>query len=399
MIATHHFKTFDARLKQRGLCARVIDDHAKELISSKTVMLSSERWASPNSGAEIRKYIDIRKQQLSSNFVEDFSLITEKLVQLKLPFRKKYIAVTPVQSLGILNEFNLMTQDREIDLYKHVVQPNMQALTNHGEFMLSKAGKLRLLKTNFDQIKFIKQKIIKSKLIEMTATLTNYNASAGEMSVGLPALTAIGGFIHAIEAKLNLPKKIKFAVGIKNVNIMQGYFKKNFLKGKKIANNFINDEIKGTCEIVLIIKSKNNLALIAEQLRKETRLAGGNLFNVSVNIRKNFYPAHAFYLTDASYCIRHILNKRANIDSLSTALFMIEKFKRYSICQSGYALLEPPASKKNSRENLSHAFAEPIFNLVRFGTFTKNCFFNRIELENSIFWRGKIFKSKKGKTQ
>ncbi|MPN53968.1 hypothetical protein SDC9_201637 [bioreactor metagenome] len=61
----------------------------------------------------------------------------------------------------------------------------------------------------------------------------------------------------------------------------------------------------------------------------------------------------------------------------------------HSLNMTGYAHLEPPQLRKNTREaEYLHVWAEPVFSLVHQGSLDEKGWWRRVSLDHGTVWQG-----------
>lgn len=417
MIATHAPKLLNARLKTPAVAADIVGPVQPSLICSQTTDLRRKFWAAPQNAAQLAQSREQRDALPDDSSL--FSLVPSLpdikdggLKQILLPTDSAgsaYVSVTPAASMGLGYEVFRRLGDRRLPFLELVVQPTPAAIANHGEMLLQQRGIMRLLRRG---PAVIAPRGWRGRFVQLTARCQNMNVSAGMVAVGFPAITAIGGFVHAVEREVG--QSIEFAVGIRSSKWKFGVtkatsFKMPYGKTGMRTNTgsvtpvpgYSTEEITANCEIVLLLKSECDPQLLcyAAAVVDASRLAGGSLFDVSITAVENEPPPHASYLIDAS---RDVLRLRAErgIDSLHAALDMykgdgewiegewIQSRNGYTLNQTGYALLEPPQRRNAARAGYLHAWAEPVFSLITQGSMTDDCWWRRVSDDSGVFWRG-----------
>lgn len=408
MLFTHTPKIFNARIKQNAISARIEGSITDAIICSKTTNMRKEFWASPRSAADMKK-----AREESSNISNDFVLQTyfpelsdPQLKQILLPMdwrNDQYVSITPVASMGIIHELYHRLNEKRLPFFEKVIQPTKAAIANHGEALLMQSGAVRMLRRG---PKKQKSSEWKGDFVQITGLCSSMNISSGMVAIGLPAITAIGGFVHYIERKIG--KEIEFALGIKSSCWRQGVPRLTINKGNndsstgrvngnsiKVRPGYSADEFLATGEIVLLLKTDAENDLLVNILANTNRIAGGSLFNVKVCSIKNGTPPDASYIIDAS---SEIEKKQEDIDNLDTALRMYSSSEDWKFCknghtlnQTGYALLEKPRRRALSRENYMHAWAEPVFSIINQGAMTDSAWWSRKNREWGVLWQASSY--------
>lgn len=414
MIATHSPKMFNGRVKSPALSARIINPPPDFLVNSYTVDMRRELWAAPVNAADIKRW-RVEVQQLPSDYGIEISLpdINDpQLKQLLVPLdwrNDKYLSVTPVASMGVMHELYKRIAEMELPYRKWLIQPTPAALANHGEALVLQGGALRLLRRGLAKIE---QGSWTGSFVQLTARCEHMNVSSGMAAVGFPALTAIGGFVHSLERSIG--SDIEFAFGMQSADWSSGVPKipvhrtaygssSGRVKGGNVSAvpGYSTEEVTATGKVVLLLQTDEvQLELLAERLKNTHRLAGGALFDVDVSVVSNASPPCASYLLDASVDIARARQK-TGVDSLQAALAMYglggewrdgewyQPRNGYTLNHTGYALLEEPVERRNSRNGYPHAWVEPSFSLITQGSMSDGCWWSRGACESGVFWKGR----------
>lgn len=419
MIATHTPKIFNARLKQQAIRARIINQVPAHLISSQTVNMGRELWAAPQNAAEIKTWREaIQALPEDAPFTPELPGITDtQLKQILVPADDwrdgHYISVSPVASMGVMSEVYRRLRKQSLPHRLWVIQPTPAALANHGEALIMQGGAVRLLRRGPAKIK---PGGWRGDFVQLAARCEKMNISSGMVAVGFPAITAIGGMVHAIERSTGFD--IQFAVGLWKSDWVSGVPKLTThktsygptigrAKGGKVAPvpGYSTEEIIANCEIILLMKSDGDLEVIAEVVSKINRIAGGAIFEPRISINRDAAPGHASYLIDASADAARLLSKSKASDPLDAALKMYGlggKWKEsetgerkwhqprngYTANMTGYALLESPTARGGTRGNYPHAWAEPVFSLVTQGSMSDAAWWRRSGSDWGVNWHG-----------
>ncbi|MEL0637628.1 hypothetical protein V6259_12745 [Marinomonas sp. TI.3.20] len=414
MISTHSPKLFNARIDSNALAAEILHPVPNGIICSQTVNIKNRFWSAPKNAADIKKWREIIAE-LPANHVMTTSLPAIRdphLKQVLLPndnWREdEYVSVSPVASMGVINETYLRLGTQSMPFKKWVIQPTPAALANHGDVMLKQGGIVRLMRRGLVQIK--EPNIWKGSFVQLTARCDNMNISSGMMSVGFPAISAIGGFIHSIERKVGI--EMEFACGFKSLSWSEGVPRCTLhktssqssigrMKGRAIEPKpgYTTEEITATGQIVILIRSsadQNDLKTLVKVLNSSNRLAGGRLFDIDVSIVENGVAPEANYIFDASTDIvcdtqTDALQASLNMYKLGgewrEGLGWYQKGNGYTLNHSGYAYLEEPCEKTNVRNNYHHAWAEAAFSLINQSAMSSKAWWKRESSKAGVFWR------------
>ena len=399
MIATHSLKFLDARARNKALLARPIGKVPESCICSSTTQLKKEFWASPSNASEIPKWSDAAKKfsKFDENHINIPDTIDSQNKQLLIPTSQdEYISITPVTSMGLVNELYQRIAEQTLPYMNWTIQPTPAAMANHGETLLRQGGKVRLLRRGPSNIEPQKWN---GSFIELTARCEKMNIASGFLSVGFPAITSIGGFIHSLERKTGC--NIEFAIGIRKSEWSRSVPKVTIHKGSSgggttgkvqgkkvdIRPGYTTNEITATCDVVILLRGEY-LAAIESSLKNVHNLAGGRLFDIHIKRKTNEKPEQASYLIDASLDIEKYKEK-TQLDNLQAALDIYgmdgdwcdEEWRQYrngyTLNHTGYALLEKPKAREAARGNYKHAWAEPTFSLITQGYMSDDCWWSR----------------------
>lgn len=357
MIATHSNKAIDSRMKQTAIRARTT-------VSSPAIfgshLLPLTYFAAPFSAADIRdereEAAEANAQQLSLDEIgiELPDIEDGRIKQLLVPYLNDYAAVTPVPSLAVMTALN---GEKLANHHWHCLQPVGAAASNHGDPIAAKRGfiKLQHNKCTGDMYsgRFHKSFVL------FTAYAQNINLSACYVSMGLPALTGIGGAVHVLERETGL--SLSFGFGIKNIENLTHASRgtnshRTALKHQKAMPMVVSNEVTSNAEIAIIIAcdDADKAQAIIAACDKLQRLCGGSLFKQQARfVSNNDLPPYFWYAKFDDF-------KSDDWNDHMTAINQ----RAAKLVQTGYALLEQPAPKKLAR-NYPHAWAEPVFSLLK----------------------------------
>lgn len=431
MIATHTPKMFNARLRQAGVRARIIEAMPSFVICSQTVNMQNELWAAPTNAAHIGKYREeIESLPQDYEFLPDIPNITDtQTKQILLPTEQwtngDYVSVTPLASMGVLHEVYHRLKIEKLPFHKWLIQSVPAAWANHGGALQKQRGYVRMLRRGVAKIEDSSpNEGWTGSFVQLKTRVEGMNISSGMVAIGWPALTAIGGLVHALERKTNC--ELEFALGMENsdwklsvpkiavvrgnsVSTAGGRLKPRTLSNGRMTSigelvatpGVVTEEITANCNIVLLLRSKTqSMENIASELKKIYRIAGGSVFDSTVTIHFNEKPCPASYLLDASRDIE-IMLKRGASDTLDAALKMYgdggewvngwkwyQPRNGYTLNMSGYAYLESPVHRPGVRENYRHAWGESIFSLVTQGSMSDEAWWTRKNIPGGVIWKG-----------
>jgi len=412
MIATHAPKMYNARSKQSAIMARILREVPHYLVCSQTAKIRKEFWAAPKNAAHIKIHRETADKFVEADFkeslpdIEDPSQVKQLLVPLDWR-NDEYVCVTPVTSMGFSYELFKRLHESNLPYRRWVIQPNGSALANHGEALLKMFGTTRLLMRgarNQERSEWT------GDFVKLEARFEKMNISSGMVSVGFPAITAIGGLVHAIERKTNAD--IDFAVGFRRVEWEAGVSKTTAYKasgrmyhgrinGKitiKPSPSYSTEEIVAKGKVVLLLRSDYDLDEIANALKSIQRIAGGHLFDTSISVEIDANAPEYTYLSDAS---SHMIDTG---DSMDSALMLYGEHGHwengkynytkgegvYTLTHSGYAFLEQPKERKNSRKNYPHAWCESVFSCIKLSSASDDVFWSRDVSDGLVYWRSSL---------
>ena len=399
MFGTHSVNILDARLKQDSVSARPIGKVPAELICSQTINLRREIWAMPINAAQIRQAMDALASDAPPQYSESLPAFQDgRIKQVLLPYQGGYIAAAPVLSAGVCWEISRRTF--HLPRVTWAVQPNAAARSNHTELLLKQGGNLELLKTRIVPYKPTRLDFY-SETVLIQFSVTAANVAGGMGAVGIPAMAAVGGLVHALERGFGA--EIEFAVGYcpdfnytltaqKGSNIH-----KSAAKNDRHKLAVFTDEIKGGGQVALLLRSpKAGLTTFMKE-KPFNRFAGGAVFEYKAEVC-NGQEILAAFVNDDSEELKSTMETDGK-DALSAALKLYQtglhrhgdmvEYKKFSkprsINHSGYALLERPTERPNAREGYPAAWVEPVFTAV---TLSDNiCWWYRQESNNLVCWR------------
>ncbi|OVE45676.1 type I-F CRISPR-associated protein Csy2 [Chromobacterium violaceum] len=409
MLATHNAKAFHARYRQPAIRSELPDSIPASFICSKTVT-GRRYWAMPNNAAQMAEYRALAEQQIAPLPPLIPALADANLKQVLLPYGGTYVSATPVASAKLLHRAwqGLNGKPR----LEHIVQPTPAALANHGEAIMLQSGRVSLFRRGISKIYYPHAVKLDEAVVCITARVRNMNISGGMLSVGWPALSAIGGTVHALERKIG--DRIQFAFGMSSCQRMRGAVKAVVNKANAVAGDgrlpgktihtlpgYNLSQISGHCEIVLLLKTNPDKHRQLKQAAQElTRLAGGSIEEMKIQIAHRLPKVP--YLLDASKDIAR-LRQASDADAFDAMLALylgdgewtargwLADTNAYLPIMSGYGFLHEPAESPNSRSvGYRHAFVEPIFSAVCQVGFTDDCWFDRFEYEWGVTWQKAI---------
>lgn len=359
----------------------------------------------PTNAADMARFREAAAEQNETLPPSLPELTDGNIKQVLLPYRGSYVSATPVTSAKMLNRaWNALHGKPH---YVHTVQPTPAAMANHGEAVMLQSGRVRMFRRGVCDIKYPHSVKFTDRIVCVRADVQNMNISGGMLSVGWPALTAIGGTVHALERKIGGP--IQFAFGMKDPQWVEGAQKTIVNKSGAISGDgrmpgkthvhpgFNLEQVSGHAKIVLLLKTDGaSVARLANAAKELTRIAGGVILNLGVSATRTApkYP----YLIDASPEMARTMSK-TGIDAMDAAVQLYagdgdwreggwySSVNNYMPSMSGYGFLHEPAIVEKTRDSCyRHAFVEPVFSMVCQGSFTDDCWFSRYEHDWGVSW-------------
>lgn len=414
MFATHNPRLIRAKTHNKAVNAEIIGDIDPRLICSKTTAMRKPYWYCPASSNEPQIPTEALKGKPERFLpdIDDDRYIKQVLFPTVnwngevIPHGKDnpyYVSVSPLESMGLLNELNERIKTQALPARALTIEFDRKSYANHGELLVKYKGKLSLI-TRSMTVTILKQEDEtplelgipplpvfdeKDKLVTGFAlkfTVEDCNIAAGFMSMGHPAITSVGSLVQHMEFELGF--KINFAVGLNSIEFRGVRPRYHPVKLKKQSLWGEEGEMTGAFDIVLVLKCdpENMNALDAYVNRKDkppfNRFASGEITNYSVIKLVNQEPPNANYLMDCTE------QNVGGVDSLQSALKWYSRSRQYAINQSGVAYLEQPTHRSHTRHGYKHAWAEPIYVLIRQSVFSPACFWEQRISENWVRWAG-----------
>lgn len=401
MIGTHAPKMFNPRLRQPGFSARIIAPEA-DVVSSATVKLRRQVFACPLNAADMPQAKATAAEALRgwSSDAQLPAIRDPQLKQLIVPSgdwrADEYLAVSPVASMGLAHELFHRLREKRAPYAKWLVQPIAAALANHGEALMLQSGYMRLMRRGQSRPEASSVWRGERPIAMLRCRVQRMNISGGMICVGWPAITAIGGLVHALERKTGC--ELRFAIGAEGVEWVAGArhtvnrgtplgpsdgVRVGKVRGKTAipTPGYMRDEIEANGWVTLLLDGAEDPASLSPALLGLTRLAGGSLFDTTFHVvQPGQSVGQASFLIDASAELRR---RPQPVDALDAAL---EAYMRngewddeglwrqtdngYGLNMTGYAPLELAQLRRGTRGNYPHAWAEPVFSLVTQGPLT-----------------------------
>lgn len=410
-IGTHSVKALDSRQKQCAIRTE-LNDLGQNVFASH--LLKKKYFAVPRNAANLT----IARQEAAqanegNDTVETTDYIPKiedgRIKQLLLPYLQDYLSITPVPSLHVMD--NLNKYSLAIGSYhKQCVQPVGAATANHGDPICAYRGYLKLIRNWIPKYQKLAVAEFESPVILITARCENMNISSSYVSVGLPPLTAIGGFIHTIERRIG--KSLPFGFGIQNFGRSVTSVKRgsstikgipSVVKPEKIA--LFTDEITTNAEVAFILKSDDpeTLNAVQKMSKKMNRFSGGVLWDIKVKMVSSVADYYWYQKDQDPTLIAHVklpedIDYKNNLKADQLTVYQQWEHENpifsgfiksitlnYRLIQSGYALLNEPVLDDKARSNSKlHAWAEPVFSLIELGN--EPTFFKLTQKDNLFIW-------------
>lgn len=406
IVATHSIKVLDSRIQQ-GPIRTQIDNLGEGVFASH--LFPIEYFAAPmNPNLLSQARGEANAANMHGKSLADYGehipdLMDGRTKQLLLPYQGRYLAITPAPSLNVmfkLNKYSNLIQSS----HKHCLQPVLANTVNHGDPVCAYAGYVTLFRNSISKIGPLEHEL-EDDVIIIEARCEQMNVSSGYVSMGLPNLTAIGGFVHTIERKLEC--SIPFAFGIQYFDLDE---RNNEVKSNSHTSasgfykprRFIN-EIKVNTSIAFALKLNHDWAfdVIKKEANSFNRFCGGVLFDVRVSRTKklknySWYNTSSIPESLSEYgrisqsgvgdAIMGVKAGQAGIEYLkehhaSFFGYLSALANDFKLIQSGYVLLNEPRETYKSRADL-HAWAEPVFSLIQLKN--KPSFFS-LQQQNRLF--------------
>ncbi|MBU2708835.1 hypothetical protein KCM76_22770 [Zooshikella marina] len=407
MIGTHGTKTLNARVKQESIRSNIIGNIPEYYVCSKNLTMRQKLWSLPTNSAFIAKFrdeIETFDAEAAGSHLPDIQdgYVKQLILPLKNWQNGEYILTSPVPSCGVLYEIFCRLKEQKLPFSTWYIQPNFRACSNHGDLMNKQGGAVKLLTRSFMESK---ESNWTGSFVHLSADISDMNVSSGMVSVGFPAITAIGGLVHTLERETGF--NIDFAIGFSSLRHHLTY-KKGGATARKLPSStpitqVYSDEVVGQGKLHLLLRGEC-LNAIATALAKVQRVAGGVLFHETIQIVKDGHAPVATYLTDACNQKFESNDSNSEKDALDNALALYgqngswkhctetdavywdQKDYRYTLNHVGYALLETPRDKNNLRCDYKHAWSEPVFGVIRQSKAIEAMFWRRISRSWGVYW-------------
>ena len=230
----------------------------------------------------------------------------------------------------------------------------------------------------------------KQLLLLPNISVCGASASSSSVTIGMPAMTAFYGFIHAFERKLQLVfpniKIDSFALCIHSFHLQKRGLSRECVNkpNRNISPPATHDEWLCDFNTSLILNIKNcspfNENKVLRAIPK--RLAGGSI-RISIDDIKNIQLNSNFIkLVEQIPCTegKWFTLSKEPIQSFDDISQQIKKFQHNIPTNIGYHYLEDPCERPFALREYKHTFAEPIIGLI------KPITINNSTSLNDLFW-------------
>lgn len=411
-VGTHAVKALDSRNKQSALRVE-LNDLGNDVFASH--LLKTRYYAVPNNAANLTvARLEAEQANADQRDISEYGTAIPKIQdgkvkQILLPFLDDYLSVTPVPSLHVMDLVNQYSLSFNTFM-KHCIQPIGASTANHGDPVCANRGFMKLIRNWIPKSNPRASAIFNQPVIIIKARCENMNISSSYVAMGLPQLTAIGGFVHSLERHVGV--SLPFAFGIQYFNSRQATtVKRGSVQIKKANDTHKNviatDEITVNAQIAFALNANNpdTLAKIQDYAMRLNRFSGGTLFDVSVQLT-DCVDGYYWYQKDSDPTSIQNLKTPEDIDyKLNiTNAEILQKYSaweekyplfsnflkslnfNYRLIQSGYALLNEPVNDDLARSDSKlHAWAEPVFSLIELGN--QPDFFELNTRNNLFIWK------------
>lgn len=400
MIGTHAVKNLYPIVPQEALAADIIADVPSHFICSKTIEIKQKYWAMPTNAADM-KQAKAELESLSGEYHYIPDIQSPRLLQILLPYKGDYVAAMPVLSAGVIYEIFSEFSDKE-KRFKYlpwVTRPIPTSRIGCGQNIVMQGGMFKLFKLELPKLDMEKKISVKDECIAITFHAEHMNVSGGMVAFGIPAMTAVGGFVHMLERAFG--DSIDFAVGYRNIHSNFGVKKSTRLTGKKVSSLLATQEIIANGYVTVLLKSTNNKRLL-NFLQKQNiikRFCGGTAWNVEIKrttdgdcidpVHFVYNPTEALADTQQHYSdsLRHALAYYSNQQIQKEHETDAENVELYSINHTGYAFLEEPILREWTRFEYPCSWTESIYSLIGVkNDYASDIWWKRCESENLVYW-------------
>lgn len=385
MVITHSLKYINPLCKDAGVCVPKLEHPFKGHLCSATIQPTKIYWGGAINARHYKLAVEAaseaNRKKSSPTFVPETVYSNTKQMLIR-NIEHGYINHSPVPSCALLNEIN-SNISRNYQLCRKIIniEKIKTAVANHGELGVKTLCRLPHFLANgqvyrSNAINYYETASKLENAIIFTGELHDVLLSAGHISVGVPAITGIGGAIEFIEFKTGV-EKLEFAFGIRKVS-----YSLTAKKGSRTAHGTIKsfakkpvivaDKITGKLQFCMAVTGipDDKVDEVTKAILQLTNIAGGMVLNMK-KVNEVSVPYH--FITDYSFTDRNLRG-----DILSKIIS-----ERYYPVQSGYTLLEQPIFREGRRvENYPHAYTEPVFSPIRLCTSNK--------IVDRFFWHNKL---------
>ncbi|UYM16289.1 type I-F CRISPR-associated protein Csy2 [Endozoicomonas euniceicola] len=230
--------------------------------------------------------------------------------------------------------------------------------------------------------------------------LENANFQQGWLVKGMLSITALGGWVEKLRRKIDPEKQwiknIQAGMAIHQYGELcdRKAYAETHREDKHYKKSRVKLEPLGMVKMDLLLRiqaSEMSSQCMEELIEKKLRhfvmgrLAGGwfyqkeepnlRMFQSAAELMKyvQYYRHHTFFVLDASEDLKlSRSNMDGEMDALDNLLSLLSSEQsvgpetiRYAPGVVGYALLEKPVKRSGARNELVHAYAEPLLSLIK----------------------------------
>lgn len=235
--------------------------------------------------------------------------------------------------------------------------------------------------------------------ISVDLQVIDLNATSNMLVTGLPPLTAVDGFVHAIERATGI-EMAGWAMGVSEFQATESHLKavnyEHGHKGKHASNPYIRDRRSARMNAFLILVVSDETATDdhlneLEESIESFRFCGGNLelgghgvalwpsAQMAIEQSASVSEDPVFFLEDASHlldeCPEHLSKTQWLMDLTARPNKTEDGSLEYAHGReflghlvptvNGYQLLELPKHRPNLRDDVQHAYAESTLGVAR----------------------------------
>ena len=326
---------------------------------------SKPYWASPNDAANYKKAKELAASTvfMNSEFPTELSAFE---TQLFLRHGSSHILHTPTMGCALVDAVTAAFATTSLGVWV-AMESTPVAIANHGEVLVNWKGKVKSLTSNRVEYQAIHQAFKPTMPLYVYGTLQSYNANAGLITIGVPAITAITGAVENIRLKAGIEENIPFAFGVANNkwNLTSKKGAETYQNSGKAASVILHEtEKSGNCDFCLVLDAKDSsLDELAKAINSLQKIAGGSVFNLNITQvpPKKGYQWLARLDKYQDDKIAQVLQRYAEKRSMPMLV--------------GYRLLQAPSSKSGLRNSdYLHAYSEGIYAPVTY-------------MQSPVFWQ------------